>query len=238
MKLSDITIILPTKNEERNIDRFLKSVPVHIPIIIVDASSDHTCEVVLAHGRKNIFMVKDDGGIASARQKGANIAQTEWLLFTDADVVFDENYFMHLREMSVTKQLGGIAGAKLSRDKYRCYYRLFSFWMKVICLMGIPAATGSNMLVRKSALNMAGGFDLSLTCNEDSYLMWRVKRSGYDVLFFEKLRVYEFDHRRLNSGRIKKTLHSMARCAFLFSGLFPDWVRKHDWNYWRTEKIP
>jgi len=234
MKLSELTIILPTKNEERNIDRFLNSLPDYITIVIVDASRDHTCEIVLNHGRKNIFMVKDDGNIASARQKGADIARTEWLLFTDADVVFEKNYFTHLQNLSVTEEHGGICGAKLSRDRYRGYFLFFSFGLKIICMIGIPGATGSNMLVRRSALYEVGGFDLSLNCNEDSYLMWQIKRSGYRVVFSKKLCVYEFDHRRLDNGRIKKTLHSLLRCLILFSGVFPGWANKRDLGYWKS----
>jgi hypothetical protein len=145
---------------------------------------------------------------------------------------------MCLQAIPVTKQHGGILDVKLSRDRFRCYYGLFSFWLKLICAIGIPGATGSNMLVLKEALIRAGGFDLSLTCNEDSYLMWQVKRSGYDISFSSRLRVYEFDHRRLDKGRIRKSLHSLIRCAVLFSGMFPDWVRRHDWNYWRTQQFP
>ena len=89
------------------------------------------------------------------------------------------------------------------------------------------------MLVRRRALLETGGFDLNLVCNEDSELMYRIHRHGYRVVYQRYLKVFEFDHRRLDGGMARKTLHSLTRCALLFFNLMPDALRKHDWGYWR-----
>ncbi len=233
MDLTDLTLIVPTKNEAHNIQRFLEAIPPEVSILIVDASSDGTDDIVRRHGRHQIRILRDGGNIATARQLGAERAQTEWLLFTDADVIFAGEYFRTLAALQADPRWGGIAGAKLSMDRHRFYYRIFSLGMRLLCAMGIPAASGSNMLVRRQALLAVDGFDRRLSCNEDSELMWRIRRHGYQVVYRGGLKVHEFDHRRLDDGLVRKTLHSLARCALLFFDLMPEALRKHDWGYWR-----
>ncbi|MBN1850641.1 MAG: glycosyltransferase [Deltaproteobacteria bacterium] len=232
MNLKELTLIVPTKNEAVNIDRFLDSVPIHIKMIIVDASCDNTREIILRKSRPVIHTIHDEGNIATARQLAAEHAVTEWLLYSDADVCFDENYFDILANLPLSEHHGGLMGAKHSRDRYRRYYQLFSHWLRWCCALGLPSASGSNMLVRRQALLTVGGFDLSLSCNEDSELMYRIHRLGYKVAYEGRLKVYEFDHRRLDRGLMRKTAHSIIRCALLACG-WNSMIRKHDWGYWR-----
>jgi len=233
MDLTDLTLIVPTKNEAHNIHRFLETIPPELPVLIVDASSDGTDDIVRRHGRPRVRILHDGGNIAAARQLGAENAQTEWLLFTDADVRFAADYFRTLAALQPDRRWGGIAGAKLSKDRHQAYYRIFSLGMRLLCALGIPSASGSNMLVRRQALLAVGGFDRRLSCNEDSELMWRIRRHGHRVVYRGGLKVHEFDHRRLDDGMARKTLHSLARCALLFAGLMPAALRAHDWGYWR-----
>jgi glycosyltransferase involved in cell wall biosynthesis len=232
MNLENLTIIVPTKNEARNIEAFLGTVPFFIRIIIVDASTDRTCEIIHQKKRKNVTIIKDDGNIAMARQIGAEAAMTEWLLFSDADVGFGSDYFTRLHQMDLCPLLGGVVGAKHSRDRYRWYYYFFSQWLNLCCAMGIPAGSGSNMLVNRNALLAVGGFDCNLSCNEDTDLTWRLHRKGYRIAYHGRLKVYEFDHRRLDRGLWRKTLHSVIRCAILVLGL-RGVLHKNDWGYWQ-----
>ncbi|KJS31932.1 MAG: hypothetical protein VR64_10510 [Desulfatitalea sp. BRH_c12] len=233
MDLKNLTLIVPTKNEARNIHRFLATIPADISVIVVDASSDDTEAIIRRSGRLHIRILRDNGNIAYARQLGAEQARTEWLLFTDADMEFAEGYFERLASIEQLPCWGGIAGAKRSRDRYRVYYALFSLGMCLCCAAGIPSATGSNMLVRRKAWLTANGFDRRLPCNEDSELMWRIRRCGYRVVYAGCLKVYEIDHRRLDGGLIRKTVHTLARCMLLFLNLLPNTMRSHDWGYWR-----
>lgn len=122
----------------------------------------------------------------------------------------------------------------MSRDRYRYYYFLFSLCLRIFCTVGVPAASGSNMLVRRDALLQVGGFDRRLSCNEDSELIWRLHRHGYTIDYAGDLKVYEFDHRRLDRGVLRKTVHSLTRCALLFAGFMKGRVRNQDWEYWRA----
>lgn len=230
MQLSELTLILPTRDEARNIAAFLGSVPPEPRLVVVDASRDDTPERIEALRPANTLVLREPGSVAHARQRGAEIARTRWLLFSDADLVFAPDYFERLT------RLGGAAvyyGPKLSRDRFRRYYRGFARAQALSHALGWPAASGSNLLVAREAWSAVGGFDLQLNCNEDSELVWRIGRAGYGVCFLPDLVVYAIDHRRIENGRTAKTLHSLARCVLLYTDLMPRRYRGLDWGYWQ-----
>ncbi|MBN1582635.1 MAG: glycosyltransferase [Anaerolineae bacterium] len=228
--LADVTVVLPTKNEAHNIVLFLQSLPVDIALVVVDASEDDTVALIAEHRPRHTRIIHSPARIAEARQIGATSAQTEWVLFTDADITFAPDYFEYLQGFGGDCDV--IYGTKRSRDGYACYYRWFSRGQGLAHRLGIPAASGSNLLIRREVLLACGGFDLRLMVNEDSEIAWRIKRQGYRVCFAPELIVYERDHRRLRRGAARKTLHSLARCLLLYLNLMPDRWRSADWGYW------
>ncbi len=229
MKLSELTVIVPTRNEEKNIPRFLASVPEAVELIVVDASEDRTVEILKRERRSPLRILRYYGNISQARQLGADSARTPWLLFSDADVEFPPGYFIRVLGHEDDDV---VYGPKLSQDSYISYYQWVARTQRVSHSLGLPAASGSNLLVRREVLRGAGGFDPELACNEDSEFAWRAKRSGFRVAFDPALLVYARDHRRLHRGRWRKTAHSIVRCLALYFDLLPSRWRGHDWGYW------
>jgi len=86
-----VSIIIPTLNEEKNIDRmlkdlrrFLKEYNYKYEIIVVDGySSDRTVEIAKRHRVKIIF---DDKGKGSALRKGMKYARGDIIITMDADL--------------------------------------------------------------------------------------------------------------------------------------------------------
>lgn len=235
--LDTVTVIVPTKNEAENILVFLGSLPATVHLIVVDASTDETPEVIKDVRRHRTTVVREPLSIPEARQRGAELAQTEWLLFTDADVLFDEDYFERLRDLPVPGEVGGLVGTKATLDGFDTYHRWFRRGQQFFHWLGIPAATGSNMLIRRSALMEVGGFDPALTVNEDTEIMFRVGRC-HAVGFVPELIVRAFDHRRLEAGLARKILHGAMRNTLLWLGVGDDRVRSGDWGYWKGESTP
>jgi glycosyltransferase involved in cell wall biosynthesis len=225
-----VTIVVPTRNEAGNIGPFLASIDPCVALIVVDASDDATPDLVRAQRPERSTILQRAAGIAEARQIGAQAAQTEWLLFTDADISFGEDYFERLR--AIRGDADVIYGTKLSQDEFARYYRCFRWGQGLIDRLGIPAASGSNLLIRRMALDAVGGFDLALTVNEDSEIAWRIKQYGFRVRFCSALEVYERDHRRLRKGVVRKTLHSLLRCLLLYLEWIPERRKGSDWGYW------
>ncbi len=235
MNLNNVSLIIPTKNEEKNIVTFLDSLPKHIKLIVVDSSSDRTRELINILRPQNTEIIFEDCNIPKARQIGADSAAVDWLIFSDADMIFEKDYFSNLEKINPAKNVGAIMGSKLSNDEYKWYYLLYSFNMMLFSWINIPIGSGSNMIINRNALSTIGGFDLQLSVSEDSDILWRIKKSGRKVIFKKSLKVFEADHRRLDQGVLRKYLQSTLRMFFLMLGIRKN-LQKSDWGYWKNNE--
>ncbi|MEL7158955.1 MAG: glycosyltransferase [Actinomycetota bacterium] len=229
----DLTVVLPTRNEAANIGTFLASLPEELRLIVIDSSTDDTPRRIAELRPSHTTVILADANIPEARQLGADLTVTPWILFTDADVVLDHDYLDALGRLPLSVDTGGIVGAKDTVGGHEGYHRWFRRGQRLLDWIGIPAATGSNMMVRSAVLREVGGFDPVLSVNEDTELMFRIKRAGYEVPFAPDLAVRSFDHRRLEAGRSWKWLHSLIRGLVLWTRPSSAWVRRSDWGYWR-----
>jgi len=88
-KVLDVTIVVPTKNEEKMLPLLLQSIKKQTiqpkEVIVADASStDRTVEIAKEYGARVV-----PGGIISVgRNNGALAAKTKYILFCDADATF------------------------------------------------------------------------------------------------------------------------------------------------------
>ena len=87
-----VSIVLPTYNRERTIQKAIESVLAstypHFELIIVDdASTDHTKEVVngIKDKRVRYEMMPENGGASAARNAGIRLASYDYIAFEDSD---------------------------------------------------------------------------------------------------------------------------------------------------------
>ncbi|MBN1992447.1 MAG: glycosyltransferase family 2 protein, partial [Anaerolineae bacterium] len=156
MELQAVTVVVPTRNEAHNIPVFLQSLHSAVSLIVVDASDDETPELIRKTRPSRTRVISSSAKIAEARQIGAEAANTPWLLFTDADVVFAPDYFDQLR--AYHHAFDSLYGPKLSQGQYRGYYRRFSYGQQLLHNLGIPAVSGSNHLVNRQVFLDIGGY--------------------------------------------------------------------------------
>ncbi len=230
--LADISVVIPTRNEVDNIAGFLASLHPAVELIVVDASDDLTPDLVLSLRPQHTTIIRVPARIAQARQIGADAARGEWIIFSDADVCFQPGYFSYFAD-----HISGDAfyGPKYSTAAHPYYNWVFTGGQRLLHRLGIPAASGSNMGMRRAVLDQVGGIRLDLPVNEDSELMMRVQRKGFHIAYMHALAVSSIDDRRLAHGAMLKMLHSVSRNALLFlNGYLPiprRWLT-HDWGYW------
>jgi len=80
----DLSVVIITKNEERNIRRCLESVKWADEIIVVDSqSTDRTCEIAARYGAR--VLSSPWRGYGHAKREGVERAQGRWILAIDAD---------------------------------------------------------------------------------------------------------------------------------------------------------
>jgi len=83
MKLP-LSLIVITLNEERNIERCLRSVPFAMDVVVVDSGSqDRTCEIAASLGAR--VLQKSWQGFGPQKKYATEQASQDWILSLDAD---------------------------------------------------------------------------------------------------------------------------------------------------------
>lgn len=103
-----LSVIILTKNEEKNIQRAINSVkPIADEILVLDSgSTDKTTEIAKSLGAKVFFRDFDD--FSSQRNYAIDLSSEDWVFFLDAD----EEVSKELRE-SIKKAI--------TKDNFSCY---------------------------------------------------------------------------------------------------------------------
>jgi len=84
MQKLPLTLTVITKNEERNIERCLRSVPFASEIIVVDGeSTDRTVEIAQKLGAQ--VFIEEWKGFGPQKQLAVDRAKNDWILSLDAD---------------------------------------------------------------------------------------------------------------------------------------------------------
>ena len=205
MSLKDkITIVIPSKNEEDYIGHLLDDLAKQVgltQIIIADASDDDTRKVIAQKKRQHKLNIKvvQGGPVSEAKNNGARLAKTPYILFIDADVRFfthteiiDSVGFMEHNDLDL---LGLYIKCYDGDWRAQIGFSLFNF---VNSLMQdyVPFAVGAFMLTRRDRFEEFGGFPGKYVTSEDFFLskMYDPKRFalidhhfGQDSRRFQKM---------------------------------------------------
>jgi len=182
-----VSVIIPTLNEEGYIEDCLKSIKKqsfkNYEIIVSDGlSTDNTVKIAKKY-TKNVISSKDRG-IGDGRNKGAKIARGETLLFIDADTTLAPNLLGKLSESMENKNIIGLTTEIKSKEALALidvidfkFYNLFikaSLYLPFI----IPQIPGVCLCIRKSIFKKVGGFDTRMKTCEDLKFCEKAKRYG------------------------------------------------------------
>ena len=178
MNLSDkITIVIPCKNEQDYISYLLMHLRNQMigstRIIIADCSSDSTREVIQAtKGNLNVEII-DGGPVSVAKNNGARLATTPYILFIDADVrFFKDTVIRDAVEKMESKDLDlvGLNIKCYDRDpRAKLGFALFNVVNHALKFFS-PFAVGAFMLTRRDRFEEYGGFPEKFATSEDYFL--------------------------------------------------------------------
>jgi len=178
-----ISIIITTKNEERNIEACLRSLLAqtypreNIEIIVVDNNSTDKTREISAKYTKKVFIL---GPERSAQKNfGVEKSQGEYFLHLDADMVLSENVVAECVEKilnnknTVALYIPEIVAGEKFFSRVRRFER--GFYNGTV----IDAVR----FIRKDKFLEAGGFDEKLYAGEDWDLDKRLKKLGkFDII--------------------------------------------------------
>ena len=172
-----ITIVIPCKNEENYIGYLLLHLRNQLigstRIIIADCSTDRTREVIQKlKGRLNVEII-DGGPVSLAKNRGAALVTTPYILFIDADVrFFNVNTIRDAVAELESKNLD-LLGLNI-----KCYdhdarakvgFAVFNGINRVLKHFS-PFAVGAFMLTRRDRFEEYGGFPEQMSTSEDYFL--------------------------------------------------------------------
>jgi len=178
MKLSDkITIVVPCKNEENYIHHLLDSLRSQdiddTRVIIADCSTDNTRQVIVDNSSLLNVEIIEGGPVSIAKNNGAKLVITPYILFIDADVrFFKNNVIQDAVTLIETKSLDLIGLNIKCYDKdprAKLGFIIFNTINHALKYFS-PFAVGAFMLTRRDKFEEFGGFPEKFATSEDYFL--------------------------------------------------------------------
>lgn len=189
-----ISIIIPVYNGEKYLDECLSSITdtcCHI-IVVNDGSTDKTQQIASKH-TQNIINTAHKGPV-HARNAGLQVAQTEYLMFLDADDILVEN--------AIPVLLGNIADNDmvigLRQDFISPEYTNATATTKKSS-HGVIAGCA---IIKKALFDSIGAFDTDLLCGDGYDWLLRAEKFGAKIKKIEDVLCL----RRIHETNMGKTL--------------------------------
>lgn len=188
--LSDkITIVVPCKNEELYINYLLDALRQqdigNTRIIIADCSTDNTRQVINnSKGSLNVEVIQG-GPVSLAKNNGARLVTTPYILFIDADVRFFKSTVIQDAVNELENNNLDLVGLNA-----RCYdnnilaeigFSIFNTINNVLKYT-TPFAVGAFMLTRKDKFEEYGGFPEKFATSEDFFLSRQYSPKKFKIL--------------------------------------------------------
>ncbi len=235
---TELTVVIPAKNEAELIPRLLSSLVnqdypkmPNTKILVADAgSTDGTTEIVMGF-RDRLKVEVIPGGLPSVgRNAGAALADTQYILFIDADVEPTSNSLIRRAvELAQSKHLHCVTTNIICREGNwfdKAIY-LGNDFFQHLSRLHQPFSTGMFMLFNKRRFDELEGFHEEVHFAEDYLLSKQVARSKFSIV---RGGVYTTNRRFQKMGRFR------VIWLFLFTAL-NFWNQSHflrDHKYWQA----
>jgi glycosyltransferase involved in cell wall biosynthesis len=200
---NNLTIVIPSKNESEIIDKTLTLLNDQYGIfgtrvIIADCSDDNTREVIKSGKYTKLKIEIIDGGLPSvARNNGAELVKTPYVLFLDADIFLMTPFIIYKTIKTIKDEGLHLLTTKFRVDGFYSFvFPVFEFFRN-LTIKTSPCAIGGFMLFKMSEFNLLGGFNNDDKFAEDFHLSMKVTPHRFGV---SDEKVYTTDRRFRKKG--------------------------------------
>lgn len=182
-KENKISVIITTKNEERNIGRCLRALQKqkykNFEIIVVDNNSTDDTQKISGKYTKNVYNKGPER--SSQRNFGAQKSHGKYLLFIDADMELSSNVLSECISLVTSKEnVGGITIPEVAIGKN--YFEKVKAFERSIYNESGDQFTDAARFFPKSVFEKVGGYDETITGPEDWDLPDSIRKEGYQIL--------------------------------------------------------
>ena len=184
-----ITIVVPCKNEETYINHLLDSLRGQdigdTRVIIADCSTDRTRQVIQDNSCDLNVEIIDGGPVSIAKNNGARLVTTPYILFIDADVRFFKNTVIQDAVNLIERKNLDLIGLNI-----KCYdkdirakigFKAFNVINHTLKFFS-PFAVGAFMLTRRDRFEEFGGFPENLLTSEDYFLSKKYSPRKFKII--------------------------------------------------------
>jgi glycosyltransferase involved in cell wall biosynthesis len=224
MKKLTASVIIPAYNAQRTINYCLDALiaqtglDFNLEILVVDdGSKDATVERVQSYQQQELpnnislrlLLQEKNQGPAAARNRGANEATGEILVFTDSDCIPESDWVSQMLTPFQSEQVSAVKGAyktkqrelvaRFAQAEFESRYRLLEKTDKVDVVFTYAAA------IKKTVFWEVGGFDTNFpkADNEDTDLSYKIAKS-HTIIFNPRAIVYHKHPASLKEYLLKK----------------------------------
>ncbi len=186
-----ISVVLTTKNEEKNIGKLLDSLMNQekpYEVLVIDSNStDKTRHIVKEYSKKNknIKLLLHPGTRAESMNYGVKQATGEAVAFVGGDDTADKDWIKEIRNgiKSADIVVGDLIPTEEERVKNIENVKLFHKGINV-------SYPGTNTTYKKEILDKLGGFDPWFSSAEDLEINLRAVDAGYKITHNKKAKIY------------------------------------------------
>ncbi|MFQ5891970.1 MAG: glycosyltransferase [Candidatus Methanofastidiosia archaeon] len=235
----DISIVIPTLNEEKNLLLCLDSIrasktQLSFEVIVSDSGSrDKTLKIAKAHRCRIVTTTLK--GMGLGRNLGAKKAISNHLLFLDADTYLPKNYLEIAHKRFEDEELIAFAaGFKFSKKvrKLKVAENFTNSYFAFRDILDVATLPGFNTNVRREVFERLGGFrNVPL---EDVDFSRRVRKLG-KIRYFREFYVFT-SSRRLEGMGVLGTLNYYMKMGLLKD--FPEFERFLKTEYVEVRGFP
>jgi len=204
--VSDISVVIPTLNEQSTIGDAIASVAGAGEVIVVDGgSNDTTCQLAASAGATVVKTAAPSRGLQLAT--GAKRSRGEILLFLHADNRIGDCALRQIAEALSQKPDRGWGAMRQRIDPQTAVYRVVQWgnaWR--VRYRGIPFGDQA-MFVRRDWYETAGGFE-NVPLMEDLRLATRLRKRAWPILIDGP--VWVSDRRWRRRGVVRQTVLNLS----------------------------
>jgi glycosyltransferase involved in cell wall biosynthesis len=226
MTLSEkITIVIPCRNEEQYIHHLLDALRNQnigsTRVIIADCSTDNTRQVIDKNKESLNVEIVEGGPVSIAKNNGARLVTTPYILFIDSDVRFFKDTVIQdaVREIE-TYDLDLIGLNARCYDKNIVAQIGFSIFNAINNVLKYfsPFAVGAFMLTRRDRFEEYGGFPEKFATSEDFFLSRQYSSKKFRIL----------NHHFGQDSRRFKKMGYFGMAAYLIK----NFINRNNKEYW------
>lgn len=213
------SLISPTFSRPDEVFEFLESLTLQqftgFEVIIADGSPNDDVRPVVEQFTDKlnlIYIYEKFLPVSDARNRAAEAANGEWLIFLDSDCIIPEYYLQRISKFLENNDVQLFGGPDKAHESFTDTQKAISYAMTSVLTtggirgkekhVGVFHPRGFNMGIRKSSFEAVNGYATDFRCGEDIELSMRLLENGNKSALIPEAFVYH--KRRTNFEKFFK----------------------------------